>query len=182
MSTHAENQEERERNAPIKREVIYQGRTITLRCDTWKEHTWDIVLHPGAVVIIPITSEGKILMVKQWRRAVGKILIELPAGTLEEGEPVAVCAQRELQEETGYKSNELISLGGFYSAPGFCSEYLHLFLALELEAEPLEPDSDEAIDVISVTLSEAWDLIKNQHICDAKTIAGVALYAQFQSA
>ncbi|MBY0529847.1 MAG: NUDIX hydrolase [Rhabdochlamydiaceae bacterium] len=181
MSTHAENQEELERNAPIQRELIYQGRTIALRSDRWQQHAWDIVLHPGAVVIVPITQEGKILMVRQWRRAVNKILIELPAGTLEENEAVASCAQRELQEETGYRSNELISLGGFYSAPGFCSEYLHLFLALQLEAAPLKPDSDEAIDVISMTVSEAWEQIKTQQICDAKTIAGVARYAQFQS-
>jgi ADP-ribose pyrophosphatase len=172
---------EQELNAPIQRHILYQGRTIQLRCDTWKQNKWDIVVHPGAVVILPITSDGKLLMVRQWRRAVGKVLIELPAGTLEENEPVSVCAQRELQEETGYRSNELIAMGGFYSAPGFCSEYLHFFLALDLTLDPLDKDPDEAIDLLSFTVEEAWDLIKNQQICDAKTIAGVALYAQFQS-
>jgi ADP-ribose pyrophosphatase len=181
MTEHAAEQEEQERNAPIERALVYQGKTISLRTDRWKHHVWDIVLHPGAVVILPVTADGKLILVRQWRRAVGKILIELPAGTLEKGEAIAVCAQRELQEETGFKSHELIALGGFYSAPGFCSEYLHFFVALQLEHAPLQPDGDEAIDLLSVTLDEAWQMIRSGEICDSKTIAGVARYVQFQS-
>ncbi len=181
MTNHAAEQEELERNAPIERTMVHQGRIVSLRTDRWKDHVWDIVLHPGAVVILPVLPDGRLLLVKQWRRAIGRILVELPAGTLETHEPVAVCAQRELQEETGFFSHELISLGGFYSAPGFCSEYLHFFLALQLEKAPLAPDEDEAIDLLTLTLDEVWEMIRTGEICDSKTIAGVARYVQFQS-
>lgn len=179
-------QAEFEQNAPMERKIVYQGRTISLRCDTLAapghpHQKWDIVVHPGAVVIVPITQEGKVILVKQWRRAVGKILFELPAGTLEQGEPPTACAHREIREETGFMSRRMVPLGGFYSAPGFSTEYLHLFAAFDLESSPATPDDDEAIDLYTVSLKEAWDMIQTHEICDAKTIAGLARYEQFIS-
>ncbi len=170
-----------EKKARVERELIYTGKTISVRTDTLREEghaarKWDIVVHPGAVVIVPVTNEGKIILVKQWRRAIQEILLELPAGTLEEGEPVDVCAQRELQEETGFRAREIIALGGFYSAPGFCTEYLYLFLARGLEEAPLDADDDEAIDLVYVGLDEFWQMVAEGKIHDAKTIAGVARY------
>lgn len=173
-----------EKKARVERKLIYAGRTISVHTDTLKQEghpprNWDIVVHPGAVVIVPVADDGRILLVKQWRRAVQEILLELPAGTLEKGEPADVCALRELQEETGFKAREMVSLGGFYTAPGFCTEYLYLFLARGLEEAPLDADEDEAIDLVYISLEEAWQWIAEGKIHDAKTIAGVARYGQW---
>jgi ADP-ribose pyrophosphatase len=139
-------------------------------------YTREVVVHPGAVVVIPVDANGDILMVRQWRRAVGKILLELPAGTLEEGEEAGVTADRELQEEIGYKAGRLTKLGGFYSAPGFCSEYLHLFLAEDLRESRLAPDDHEHIEVCTVPLGKALELIEQGEIEDAKSVAGLSRY------
>lgn len=128
---------EEEKNTSIQHHTLYRGKNISLRIDTlaFKNRppaTWEIIEHPGAAVILPIDHNDQLILVKQWRRAIGKILIELPAGTLEKGEDPYDCADRELQEETGFKSASLISLGGYFSAPGFCTEYLYFYLAREL--------------------------------------------------
>lgn len=166
-------------------ENIYQGRIISLRRDTITEpngttYKREVVEHPGAIVIVPVDNDGKLLLVKQWRHAAGKTLTELPAGTLEKGEPPRDCAERECQEETGFKPNQLIELGGFFSAPGFCTEYLHLFLASELVASPLPGDEDEHIELHPVTLEQAIGLIENGTICDAKSVAGILRYKLYQ--
>lgn len=177
-------QERFEKSSPIEHREIYRGRTIALRCDSLKKEDgsikkWDIVIHPGAVVLIPITEKQEIILVKQWRRAIGKSILELPAGTLESGEMPEACAQRELQEETGFRANKIIPLGGFYSAPGFCTEYLHLFLALDLKSDPLPADDDEKIDLYPVSFNKAEKMIESGEICDAKTIAGIQRYAHW---
>ena len=109
----------------------YRGKVIHLRIDTYqfdhKTKIAEIVEHPGAVVIVPIDEKERVLLIQQSRKGADEILIELPAGTLEENEPPELCAKRELQEETGFAPKTMIDLGGFYSAPGFCNEYLHLF-------------------------------------------------------
>jgi|SRR3990172_5795153 len=186
MSEKSAEQERLEKNAPTQCRQVYAGRTIALRLDTvqmpdGRVKTWDVVVHPGAVVILPITDKKEILFVKQWRRAVQKRLIELPAGTLEEGEPVEECAQRELREETGFRAGELVSMGGFYSAPGFCSEYLHLFFAKGLVKDPLDGDDDEKIDLLCLTLPQVEAMIVSGEICDAKTLAGIQRYVQWSA-
>jgi ADP-ribose pyrophosphatase len=174
-----------EQKASVKREEVYRGRVISLRKDSCpsmegKLKAWDIVVHPGAVVLVPVTKNKELLLVKQWRRASEKILLEFPAGTLEKEEKPALCAQRELQEETGYKAHTIIPLGGFYSAPGFCTEYLHLFLALDLEEAPLATDDDdEAIDLIVASFEQVAHMIERDQIQDAKTIAGFYRYEQW---
>ncbi|MBS0626251.1 MAG: NUDIX hydrolase [Verrucomicrobia bacterium] len=159
----------------------YKGRIINLRLDTYqfgeRPKIAEIVEHPGAVTIIPVDSEGRIILVRQWRRAAKEILYELPAGTLEAGEEPIVCAQRELQEEIGFKAKKIVPLGGFYTAPGFCSEFLYLFLAEDLFPSQLPPDDDESIELAFVPIEEALDMIRQNQLRDAKTVAGILRYA-----
>lgn len=173
-------QRDKERDGLVDTQWIYKGRIVQLKLETyqWDHHTKvaEIVHHPGAVVILPIDPEGRILLVQQWRRAAQEILIELPAGTLEKNEDPVTCAKRELQEETGFSAKKIKSLGGFFSAPGFCDEYLHLFLAEDLYPSPLPPDDDEMIDLLPLTMNEAKKMIEQNKIRDAKTIAGLLRY------
>jgi ADP-ribose pyrophosphatase len=171
----------REQKARVESEEVYTARTFKVRRDTYEHEgklkRWDIIVHPGAVVLVPVLKNGHLLLVKQWRRASGKILLEFPAGTLEEGEIPVDCAQRELREETGYRADRILPMGGFYSAPGFCTEFLHLFLALDLEEAPLQTeDEDEEIDLIDASFEEVEAMIEKHQIEDAKTIAGFYRY------
>ncbi len=169
---HAEAQQRKEHLRA--RSYLHKGTRINLRQDTLTTgKTFEIIEHPGAVAILPFLDH-KILLIRQWRRAVEKILYEIPAGTLEENEDLTTCAQRELQEEIGYKAGNLIPFGSFFTAPGFCTEYIHLFLAENLQASRLIPDEDEGIDLAIMSLSDAIQLIEKGEIIDAKTI--IALY------
>ena len=181
----AEAQAARERVSLIDSHWAYQGKVIQLRLDTYdingKPKVFELIHHPGAVVIVPMDPEGRLLLVRQWRRAIGQITVELPAGTLEKNEEPIVCAQRELQEETGFRANQLISLQGFFSAPGFCDEYLHLFIAQDLARSPLPADEDEGIDVVTLEIPEALSWIENEQIKDAKSIAGILRYTLWRN-
>src|ERR1700722_16776315 len=166
MELNSEKQASLEKSAAVESKIVHHGQIFNLRVDTFRINDgpvrkWDIILHPGAVVMLPIDSNGHLVLIKQWRRAAEKILIELPAGTLEAGEPPDICAQRELQEEIGFKAKELINLGGFYTAPGFCNEYLHFFIARHLIPSSLDGDDSEGIDVITVSLDQALKMIDN---------------------
>jgi ADP-ribose pyrophosphatase len=176
--SNAERQKMRERL--LDSHWAYQGKIIKLRLDTYqidaKTKVFELVSHPGAVVIIPVDPKGNLLLVSQWRRACQKTLLELPAGTLEEGEDPLFCAQRELQEETGHRGQKWTSLKGFYSAPGFCDEYLHLFVAEDLLPSQLAPDEDEGIDVVPIRLDQAVHAIEEGKIVDAKSIASILRY------
>lgn len=171
----------REQNAHIESEEIYKARSFTVRRDSYEHEGklkhWDIVVHSGAIVVVPVLKNGDLLLVKQWRRAAGKILVEFPAGGLEMGEIPKDCAQRELREETGYRAERILSMGGFFTVPGFCTEYLHLFLGLELEKDPLQTqDEDEQIDLIACSFEAVEEMIETHQIQDAKTIAGFYRY------
>ncbi len=184
MSLQADIQAAKERTAEKKQEKLFQGRIISVHREviTFPEGTSivsDVVIHPGAVAIIPVMDTGEILCIKQWRRAIQKVIIEIPAGTLEEGEPPLLCAQRELQEEIGYKAAELIALGGFYTTPGFCTEYLHIFLGKGLIRSPLVGEDSHEIDPFPLTLDKALDMIVSGEINDAKTIAALGLYERY---
>lgn len=166
----------------IRSEEIYRGRVVTVRKDTvrtadGKERQWDVVAHPGAVVVVAVEGND-LLFVRQFRYAAGETLLELVAGGVEPGEDPAVTAGRELQEEAGFKAGRLTKLGEFYSAPGFCSELLHLFLAEELTPSRLPGDEDEEIEVERHSLDAALAMAVNGKFRDAKTLAGVLLYAQ----
>ncbi|MBI4236238.1 MAG: NUDIX hydrolase [Chloroflexi bacterium] len=157
---------------------VYRGHVFNVRVDeaegpTGRRTPRDVVEHPGAVVLVPVNAQGNVILVRQHRHAAGETLLELPAGTREPAEPPEETARRELQEETGYEAAELTPLGGFYSAPGFCTEYLHLFLARGLHQVGATPDADEEITIVPVPLSQIPDLIRRGEIRDAKSIAGL---------
>ena len=137
-----------------------------------------VVEHPGAVGILPILPDGRIVLIRQHRIAVEEDLIELPAGTMEPGEAPIITARRELLEETGYRANELTPLLKFYPSPGFVKEEMHLFKATGLTAGPTAQEDDEKIEVILTTLPKAIKMIHSGEIRDAKTIIGLLWYSQ----
>ena len=183
MGKNAESQALREQGAKIDQKFILEGKFIQVRRDVIEfnghpTQTWDLIVHPGAVAVIPIDDQGRLVLVEQWRRAIGKITIEIPAGLLEKGEAPEFCAQRELREETGYRAKELASFGGCYCAPGLSDEYVHLFIAQGLQKDPLIADDTEAIDVRTVSPEEALKMIEEGIIYDAKTVVGILRYAR----
>ena len=138
----------------------------------------DVVHHPGAVVVVPVTDEGKVMMVRQFRAAVGDVLLEIPAGKRDvSGEPTEVTAARELAEEVGRRAGRLELLARFYNSPGFCDEHTHLYLARELEEVPLDRQGfeEQEMTVEEVDLDDVPDLIASGRLMDAKSIIGVAL-------
>ena len=164
----------------VGREHIYQGRVVGLRVDTVRLQsgrvtTREVVQHRGAVAIVPLTDEGHVLLVEQYRTPAEAVLLEIPAGTLEEGEDPLTCAHRELQEETGYTAAELIPLAAFYTCPGFCTEYIRVYLARGLHQGPQAADEDENIQVVRVPLAQALEMVKTGRICDAKSVIGLLL-------
>lgn len=168
-----------------KRQKIYSGRIVKLYLDTFvypdkSTRTYELVEHAGAVAILPINQKGQLLLIKQYRSALGEILIEVPAGILEKGEKIEMCAQRELQEEIGYAAQKLTFMGTVYSSPGFCNETLHLFLAKNLKKSILKGDEDEEIDIFPVSEAEALKLIGENKIRDLKTIAAIFFYKEWR--
>ena len=158
---------------------VYAGRVVRVHDDRVEMPDGSsaqriVVEHPGAVVIVPLDGAGNVMLVRQPRYAADrKDLLELPAGTREPGEEPALTARRELREETGFEAGELDELGGFYSAPGFCSEYLHLYVARDLRPVGAEPDEDEFVSLEPTPLERIPELIRSGQIEDAKSIAGL---------
>jgi ADP-ribose pyrophosphatase len=137
----------------------------------------DIVVHPGAVVIVPLVSETEIVMVHNIRHAVGRELLELPAGTLEDGERPIDCARRELEEETGYRADAIEPLCDFYTAPGICTELMHAFVARKLSKTAQRLDRTEQIRVEMFGLDHALRMVATGRIADGKTIAALSTYS-----
>jgi ADP-ribose pyrophosphatase len=133
----------------------------------------DIVEHVGAVTLIPIDETGAIWFVRQYRHATGKDLLELPAGTIEFGEPAEQCARREIREEIGMAAGELKKVGEFFLAPGYSTEYMHVFLATGLYPDPLPGDSDEFLSIVQIPIQQAYQMAKDGEIQDAKSLAGL---------
>ena len=162
-------------------EEIFLGRAVNLRIDTIEKisgqvTTCEIVEHSDCIAVVPVDDEGRIVMVKQFRRPANKMLLEIPAGGVEAGEDPEDCVRRELQEEIGYLPGKLQKLGGFYAAPWYCTEYLHLFLATHLTASTLIAEDTDEIEVLRFTVSEILAMIDSGEICDAKSIAGLLKY------
>lgn len=162
--------------------LVYEGRLIRLRVDevalpSGRRTVREVVEARGAVGIVALDDEGRVLLVRQYRRPARGELWEIPAGTLEPGEDPADCARRELAEETGFTAEEIVPLAAFYTSPGFCDEWMHLFLARGLCEGSQSPEDDESIRVARVPLAEALAMIRAGDICDAKTIAGLLLVA-----
>ncbi len=139
----------------------------------------EMVIHPGAVVILPIIDKESIIMIKNERFAVGKTLWELPAGTLEPGEPPEETAKRELIEETGYQCAILNPLLNFYTTPGFCNEMMYSYVASELSFVGQALEESEKIETVKVKWKEALDMISKGDICDGKTITTLLLFQSF---
>ena len=164
----------------IATEPIFQGRVFRVRVDTvslpsGRETSREVVEHNGSVVIVPIDSDDNVILVRQYRHPTGRVLLEAPAGTLEGSEDPDDCAQRELREETGFASRDLRSLGGFWTVPGFCTEYIRAYVARDLVPSKLAQDYDEDIEIDRRPLSQIPDLIRRGEIQDAKTLAALLL-------
>ncbi|MHC0036041.1 NUDIX hydrolase [Pseudoneobacillus sp. C159] len=164
----------------VKSEQIFTGRIISLQVDevelpNGKTSKREIIKHPGAVAVIPITNDGKIVMVEQYRKALERTLVEIPAGKLEKGENPQDSARRELEEETGYVCENLKWLISFYTSPGFADEIVHLYLAtgLSKKVDAAGLDEDEFVNIIELSLSEAKQSILEKRIYDAKTAYAV---------
>ena len=136
----------------------------------------ELVVHPGAAVILPLTGDGGVVMIRNYRFAVGRELWELPAGTLEPPELPADCAARELREETGYQAGRIEPLGQYYSSPGFCTELVHAFVAEDLTHVGQELDAGERIRVERVEVRRVEEMMRGGEIADAKSIAAWGLY------
>jgi len=166
--------------------VIYEGKVVQLQVDdvllpNGKEAKRELIKHPGAVAIIPITKNKKIVMVEQYRKPLEKSIIEIPAGKLEKGESPEITAVRELEEETGYTTKKLTKVTSFYTSPGFADEIMHIYVSDELEKLDFPPalDEDEFVEIHELTLAEAKQYIQEQRIHDAKTIYAI-LYLELQ--
>jgi ADP-ribose pyrophosphatase len=165
---------------PDSSRTAYDGTLIGVTVERWGEHEREIVEHPGAVAIVAIDREGMLTLVRQRREAVRTELVELPAGTLEEGEAPLTSARRELQEETGLTGGTWRQVAAFYTTPGFCRERMHLFFAEELERGDASPESDEELEVVRWAKAEI--AAKVGEIEDAKTLAGLLLYLHHSEA
>jgi len=163
-------------------QLIYDGRAVKLRVDTvrmpgGRETRREIVEHRDCVAIVAVDADDNVLLVKQFRKSVEKELLEIPAGGIDPGEDPVTTVRREMQEETGYLPGKVEKLGGFYSSPGFCTEYLHLYLATDLTPSPLYAEDTESIKLVRVPISQIPALIASGSICDAKSIAGLLTYS-----
>ena len=167
----------------LRSERIYTGRIVKLdlldvRLPDGKEARREIIRHPGAVAMVALDAEERVLLVRQYRNAADRILLEIPAGTLNPDEAPLACAQRELQEETGYYPGKLEPIGGIFVAPGYTTEFIHLFYATGLSESRLEMDDDEFIEVERVSMPEALDMIDRGVIADGKSVAGLLRVAR----
>lgn len=167
----------------IESSYIYDGKVVRLRLDTVKISESsitqrEIVEHDESVVVVPLNNDDKIILVKQYRKAVERFLLEAPAGGIEVGETPDDAARRELQEEIGFATENLKFLGGFWIAPGFCTEYMYAYIARDLVVSKLDEDEDENIEIVPVDLEQIPDMIRSGEIEDAKSISALmmALY------
>jgi len=165
-------------------QLIYEGRAVKLRVDTvempsGRKTTREIVEHSDCVVIVAIDSDDNVILVSQFRKPVEKELLEIPAGGIELGEEPVTTVTRELREEIGYSPGKVDRIGGFYSAPGYCTEYLYLYLATDLVPSQLYAEDTENISLVRVPVSQIPSLITSGKICDAKSIAGLLTFLEY---
>ena len=174
--------------------VVHRGRYLDVLVETTERadgsrHRRDVVRHPGAVAIVALDESDRLLLVRQWRQPAGRTLLEIPAGTLERDpatgavEDPELASRRELEEETGHRAASWQKLGAFWTAPGFASELMHLYLATDLVAVGpggLGPDADEALEVVRLPLVDALGAAERGEIEDAKTLVGVLLLGRIR--
>ena len=165
-------------------EVIFEGRALRLRVDTietidGRTSTREIVEHGDCICVVAVDNDGNVLLVKQFRTPLQKELLEIPAGGIDAGEDAETAVIREMQEETGFRPQKLERLCGFYSSPGFCDEYLHLYLATDLVASRLYAEDTESIELVRVPVAQILELVASGRIEDCKSIAGLCYYLQY---
>lgn len=170
----------------IEKQVIFDGKKVRLEVhhletDEGKRHAREVVVHPGAVVVLPLLPDGRIMLIRSRRYAVGQILVELPAGTLEKKENPMNAAGRELLEETGYLAHRMKIIGTFYTSPGILSEKMYAYAAYDLEEKHQALEEGEEIELLPTPLNEAIEMIRTGEIADAKSIATLLMYERFHS-
>jgi ADP-ribose pyrophosphatase len=168
-----------------KSEVLFRGRVIDLKVDEIEYSSGnngirEVAIHPGGAVIIPMNENGKVVMVKQFRYPIQQTIFELPAGKLDKNEDPFICAVRELEEETGYKSNNVVKLGSIFTTPGFCTEVLHIFLAKDLKHGNHNREEGELeMEVLEFSLNELDEMIQSGELKDAKSICAIQMLKLF---
>ncbi len=166
----------------VKRELAYQGKILNVYKDYMalpNGHTavWDFVEHKGAAAVVPVTDEGKILMVRQYRNALERNTLEIPAGAVNDlGEPKELCAARELEEETGYQADHLEWLMNINTTVAFCNEFIGVYLAEKLIPSKQHLDEDEFLNVEAHDLDELLSMVFDGRITDGKTAAALLAY------
>ncbi len=160
---------------------VYQGRILDVALETHampdgRQSNFEIIRHPGGAAILPVLPDGQLLLIQQFRPAIGAMVYEIPAGRLEANESPLACARRELIEETGYRAEQITSLGGLWSTIGFCDEYIHLFLGLRLTVSEQALEADEVIELCPMPLDEALHKVSNGEILDGKTQLALLRY------
>src|SRR5579875_83044 len=165
------------------RRRVYEGKVITLelqqvQLQDGRVVQQEVIVHRPSVTMVPVDEQEQILFVRQYRAPAQADLLELPAGSIDADEDVEAAVQRELQEETGYRAGRLRPLAQFYLAPGYCTEFMHVYVAEDLTENQLEPDEDELIEVERLSLEDALGQVASGAICDVKTIAALLLYAR----
>ena len=164
--------------------IIFDGRAVKLRVDKiqmpdGRQTTREIVEHGNCIAVVAIDENNNILLVNQYREAVEKELLEIVAGGIESGEDVETAVKREMQEETGYQPQKLASLGGYYLAPGYSTEFLYLYLATDLIPSRLVAEDTEGINVVRIPVSKIRKMLASGKICDGKSIAGLYMYLEY---
>ena len=168
----------------VSREIVYRGRILDVAVEkhempNGRQSNFEIIRHPGGAAVLPILQDGRVLLIRQFRPAIGAMVYEIPAGRLEPNESAQECAGRELIEEVGYAAAQIVPLGGFWSTVGFCDEYIHLFLGKELVATQQALEPDEVIELCPMSLAEALNKVKNGEILDSKTQLALLRYQLF---
>jgi ADP-ribose pyrophosphatase len=164
----------------ITSETLFQGRVFSIRRDHLKTPSgniakYDIIEHHGSVILVPIDQNGNVHFVRQYRHAANAHLLELPAGTLEAGEEPLECARREIREEIGMAAATLREIGSFYLVPGYSTEFMFVYLATNLQTDPLPPDQDEYLTVEKIPFAQAIAMARKGEILDAKSLAALLL-------
>ncbi|QUH31823.1 NUDIX hydrolase [Vallitalea guaymasensis] len=165
----------------LDRKEVFNGKRVRLVIDKLKmpndkEVNWELITHPGAAAVIPVDNDGNVIMVRQYRNAADEYVLEIPAGGVEEGEDPSICAKRELEEETGYKSDNIEYLLKFYSSIGITDEMISIYVATDLQESQQNLDDDEYVTIEKYKLDELVDMIYSGQITDGKTISGLLAY------